>query len=154
MTQDQDARYLQIIIDPIRVCAAYKPRLGKGRAAGVSLAEFQRIYQSDPFYAWFGLDNPLMYAAHKAAGGMTSIYRQIGIGCERLFRQIIRDRLGLTEDAARWSYAVPTADGKSRTLYLDGRINLADVSNADDQKRMSEWMARADDTKYLGRDNL
>jgi len=31
------------------------------------------MYRSDPFYNWVGLDNPLMYAAHKAAGGMTSI---------------------------------------------------------------------------------
>lgn len=27
----------------------------------------------------------MMYAAHKAAGGMTSVYRQIGIECERLY---------------------------------------------------------------------
>jgi len=30
------------------------------------LQEFQALYQADPFYNWFGLDNPLMYAAHKA----------------------------------------------------------------------------------------
>jgi hypothetical protein len=34
------------------------------------------MYGADPFCSWVGLDSPLMYAAHKAAGGMTSVYRQ------------------------------------------------------------------------------
>ncbi|MBL8133994.1 MAG: hypothetical protein JNL42_19185, partial [Anaerolineae bacterium] len=63
-----------------------------------------------------------MYAAHKAAGGMTSIYRQIGIGCEALLRRILQDTLGLTASDARWSYTVPMMNGRARTLTLDGRI--------------------------------
>jgi hypothetical protein len=48
-----------------------------------------------------------MYAAHKAAGGMTSVYRQLGIGCERLFRGVIQDSLSLTAEQANWEYSVP-----------------------------------------------
>src|SRR5579862_745394 len=89
-----DAEYLKIVLDPIHVCAQYKPKFGQGaKGGGLVLAEFQKLYQGDPFYNWFGLDNPLMYAAHKAAGGMTSVYRQIGIGCEALFRRVLQDSL-------------------------------------------------------------
>ncbi len=91
----QDDKYKKIVLDPIYVCAKYKPKMGQGRGKGFELDAFQKLYQADPFYSWFGLDNPLMYAAHKAAGGMTSIYRQIGMGCERLFRQILIDELRL-----------------------------------------------------------
>jgi hypothetical protein len=77
------------VLDPIRVCARYRPKFGKGaKGDGLAFAQFRTLYQGDPFDSWFGLDNPLMYAAHKAAGGMTSVYREIGIGCEKLFRTI------------------------------------------------------------------
>jgi hypothetical protein len=36
-----------------------------------------------------------MYAAHTAAGGMTSVYRQIGIGCQWVIAEILTDCLGL-----------------------------------------------------------
>ena len=98
MTRDE--QYTSLLLEPIYVCAHYKPRLGQGRGKGYELEAFRELYQSDPFYSWLGLDSPLMYAAHKAAGGMTSIYRQIGIGCEHLFRQILIDELQLTSDEA------------------------------------------------------
>jgi len=41
--------------------------MGQGVNAGLSLKEFQALYRADPFYAWYGLDHPMMYAAHKAA---------------------------------------------------------------------------------------
>jgi hypothetical protein len=143
MTDEWDAKYLKTVIDPIRVCAKYKPKFGQGRRSGLALPEFQSLYQADPFYAWFGLDNPLMYAAHKAAGGMTSVYRQIGIGCEKLFRQILCDQFSLSAEAANWSYTVPTAGGKTRTLYLDGRISLADIQDPAARKRFHDWMQQA-----------
>lgn len=135
-----DARYLSMIVQPIRVCASYKPKMGQEADAGLTLAEFQTLYRADPFYSWFGLDHPLMYAAHKAAGGMTSVYRQIGIGVEHLFRQILRDCLGLTDEQSRWAYDVSMPSGKVRTLSLDGRINLADISNVANRKRVSDWV--------------
>jgi hypothetical protein len=136
----RDTRYLSLVIDPIRVCSAYKPRLGQGIQAGLNLSDFQDLYRGDPFYNWFGLDNALMYAAHKAAGGMTSIYRQIGIGCEHLFRAVLRDELGLTEDEASWSYSVRVARGKRRTLSLDGRIPIDAVRDSAARSRVEDWI--------------
>lgn len=81
-----------------------------------------------------------MYAAHKAAGGMTSIYRQIGIGCEHLFRAVLQDELGLTEDEASWSYSVRGARGKRRTLSLDGRIPIDAVRESAARSRVKDWI--------------
>ncbi|MDQ3687705.1 MAG: hypothetical protein M3430_19185 [Acidobacteriota bacterium] len=134
----QDAKYLEIVLKKIYVCRAYKPKFGQGK--NISFEEFKEIYGGDPFYWWFGLDHPLMYAAHKAAGGITSLYRQIGIGCERLFRQIIRDQLGLAAEQARWSYKVKSIKGKERTLSLDGRIEVADLSSDEHKERIRSWM--------------
>lgn len=142
---ERDQYYREIVLEPIYVCAGYKPKMGQGRGKGYDLKAFQELYRSDPFYNWFGLDNPLMYAAHKAAGGMTSIYRQIGIGCERLFRQILIDELALTPEEANWSYEIKSANGKTRTLYLDGRIPISAVRNREKQVVIKDWLERAAD---------
>ena len=82
-------QYLEIFLAPVRQCKSYRPKFGqRNKKQGFSLSEFKTLYGSDPFYSWVGLDTDLMYAAHRAAGGMTSVYRQIGIGCERLFRTL------------------------------------------------------------------
>lgn len=99
-----DEAYLRLVLDALEVCRRYRPKFGKGRSSGFILDEFRQVYQADPFYTWFGLDSPLVYAAHKAAGGITSVYRQIGIACERLIRQVFQDALGLTSEDAHWSY--------------------------------------------------
>src|SRR3989304_1788530 len=125
-----DTVYLQFICRALRVCLNYKPACGQGRKGGVTLQEFQRLYRDDEFYSWFGLDSPLVYAAHKAAGGMTSIYRQIGIGSQILFHRILQDTLGLSPTDATWSYQVPTTKGKPRTLSLDGRIALQNLATS------------------------
>lgn len=104
------------------------------------MAQFQTLYQADPFYNWFGLDNPMMYAAHKVAGGMTSIYRQIGIGCERLFRAVLKDSLGLDAADVIWSYNVLLPSGKTRTLYLDGRVSLDKIADTAKRHRFHDWM--------------
>ena len=140
----EDNKYLQIVLDPIRVSARYKPKFGQGsKGSGVSLEEFQTLYRADPFCGWFGLDNPLMYAAHKAAGGMTSVYRQIGIGCERLFRAILRDAFDLTDEEANWSYAMPIAGGRTRRLHLDGRVLLDKINDTDARQRFHDWMRQS-----------
>ncbi len=95
-----------------------------------------------------GFDSPLMFAAHKAAGGTTSIYRQLGIGCERLFRQVPRDELDLSADQVAWSYEVlPELDdddtstlAKARVLSLDGRVELADVADSSVRGRVGDWI--------------
>ena len=136
-----EEEYLQIVLDAIRVCAHYKPKFGQGsKGGGLTLEQFQELYQEDPFYSWFGLDNPMMYAAHKAAGGMTSVYRQIGIGCEKLFRRVVKDSLELSEEDVTWSYQIMLPSGRKRTLYLDARVPLDKISNARNRNRFYEWM--------------
>jgi len=136
-----EQEYLSYIINAIRVCADYRPKLGHGTKMGHSLDQFQQMYRSDPFYNWMGLDNPLMYAAHKVAGGMTSIYRQIGIGCENLFRRVIQDALALSEADVKWSYTVKKGRGKTRTLYLDARIPTDAVADTQKRKAIKKWIS-------------
>ena len=135
------------MLDSIRVCARYKPKFGQGSAGdGLTLAQFRMLYQGDPFYNWFGLDNPLMYAAHKAAGGMTSVYRQIGIACEKLFRLVLKDSLGLGPDDVTWSYEVILPSGKARKLSLDARVPLDKIPDRAKRERFQAWM-RGSSTK-------
>ncbi len=144
--KQSDAEYIKLVLDPIKVCAQYKPKFGRGaKGGGLTLEQFQTLYQSDPFYRWFGLDNPIMYAAHKAAGGMTSVYRQIGIGCEKLFRTVLRDSLGLTDVDVTWSYEIILASGKKRTLYLDGRVPLEKIRDKAKRNQFHDWMRKSAD---------
>jgi len=147
---ERDKHYLSLLVRPIRVCAEYRPKLGRGGRTGIELEEFQQIYRSDPFYNWFGLHNPLMYAAHRAAGGMTSVYRQIGIGCEHLFREILQDQLGLNPSQSSWSYVTEGANKKTRRLSLDGRIDLSDVMDKRKRNRICTWLRSC--AKALGLD--
>lgn len=145
---DQDRRYLEIIKKRVEVCKAYTPKFGQG--ASVSLEEFAQLYGADPFYSWFGLNNPLMYAAHKAAGGITSLYRQIGTGCEQVFRQIIRDNFQVTAEQAGWSYVIQVAGRKDRKLSLDGRIAFDDLKTDEQRERVHGWVNAA--TESMGMD--
>ena len=143
---DRDSRYVEIILAPLRKSAEYLPKMG--RSGEVDLEGFSELYGADPLYHWMGLDSPLMFAAHKAAGGMTSIYRQLGIGSERLFRQVLRDQLALAADQVTWSYEVlPGLDVddaakelKARVLSLDGRVELEDVDCPDARNRIKNWI--------------
>lgn len=134
---DRDDIYFELLASSLRVCADYQPKFGTGGVSGLTKAEFQLRYGADPFYRWIGLDSPLVYAAHRTAGGMTSIYRQLGIGGERLFRQVLRDQLGLDADQAMWTYTTPRQGGKDRRLALDGRIHIDDIDDRDARSRMS-----------------
>jgi len=139
----RDARYLEMITSAVRVCAKYRPKMGRRGRAGLSPQDFQEIYGGDPFYKWFGLDNPLLYTAHRAAGGMTSIYRQIGIACEHLFRALLQDELGLSEEDTKWSYSVVGADERRRSLSLDARVSLEKIPDAHKRKRVRAWLRGA-----------
>ncbi len=136
LRQALDDKYINIVLNRIQICQEYKPATGKQ----VSLQEFQSLYGDDPFYAWFGLNSPLVYAAHRAAGGITSVYRQIGLGCEELFRQILQDCLGLNESQVRWSYETSSPDGRKHRLALDGCITLADLQDQSRQATLCRWM--------------
>lgn len=122
----------------LRACAQYKPRFGQERKDALTLEHFKQMYGADPFYHWIGLDSSLMYAAHKAAGGITSIYRQLGIGSEWVFRSILQDSLNLTKEEASWSYQI--SDGsKSRILTLDGRIQFDHLRDSATRERVEQW---------------
>ncbi|MDQ2799207.1 MAG: hypothetical protein M3Y13_06140, partial [Armatimonadota bacterium] len=136
----QEERYFALLAKAIRKCRGYKPKFGQSRGVGLTAREFTQLYEADAFYHWLGVDSPLMYAAHKAAGGMTSVYRQIGIGSQWVFFQVLQDHLGLTPEQATWSYVLESAGSKSRKLSLDGRIDLADVANVDARGRIQAWL--------------
>jgi hypothetical protein len=135
-----DEEYFEIMAGALRVCAEYKPMFGQGRTGGLTLEQFRKMYGADPFYSWIGLDSPMMYAAHKAAGGMTSIYRQIGIGGQWVFNKMLQHTLGLSSVQANWIYEVPSTNGKTRKLSLDGRVELADVADKGKRERVKAWM--------------
>ncbi|MEG4019235.1 hypothetical protein QT999_17555 [Microcoleus sp. S36b_A2] len=138
-----ESLYLKKFLDPIKVCRRYKPKFGLGnREEGIDLMRFLSIYGADPFYSWIGLDSDLMYAAHKAAGGMTSVYRQIGKGCENLFRQIIIDQTQYDDpNYALWSYITKTKNDKNKTLSLDARLELSQIRNIEVKARVIQWIA-------------
>jgi len=146
-----DTDNLEIFLAPIRTCKLYKPKFGQsGKENSVSLEGFKSLYGADQFYAWIGLDSELMYAAHKAAGGMTSVYRQIGIGCERLFRKIILDTVGYESPIyAAWSYETTKnviRNGKpkqeKRVLTLDGRLEFSKITTPNVSEALNDWVRR------------
>jgi len=107
------------------------------------MRDFEAVYSNDVFYSWFGLNAAEVYRAHRLAGGITSLYRQIGVGCERLTRSIICDTMELTPEQIVWSYTVPTPDGKNRKISLDAKISLADVKDSAKRETLKRWMERA-----------
>ncbi len=80
---------------------------------------------------------------------MTSVYRQIGIGCERLFRAVLVDSTGYTDpEFATWSYSAQTSSGKDKKLSLDGRLELSEIRNPNVLGNVQNWIA--DYCTYLG----
>jgi hypothetical protein len=144
-----DERYLALLMDPLDLCSQYKPKFGKEDKDGVTLAGFKTLYGDDPLYHWVGLDDDLMYAAHKAAGGMTSIYRQLGRGCEQLFRAVVRDSLDLSDEQVSWKYEITTKEGSKRALKLDARIDLDHLKARPERRRkVREWLSSC--ARFLG----
>jgi len=57
LMNQNDLKYIELVLTPIRVCAHYKPKFGQGaKGDGLTLAQFQTLYESDPFYklVWAG----------------------------------------------------------------------------------------------------
>lgn len=153
-TLSEDDRYFLLLTTPLRACSLYKPKFGQGGKDGLTIQQFQVLYGSDPFYSWIGLDSPLMYAAHKAAGGMTSIYRQLGIGSQWILNQVLQDYLGLSKEDANWSYVVPTSKTKTRRLSLDGRIDIDKLQNETIKNRFQEWIYQVSSQLYLPQETI
>lgn len=42
----REGHYLGIFVDCVRSCAAYRPKFGQGKSAGLTLAEFRDLCQS------------------------------------------------------------------------------------------------------------
>jgi hypothetical protein len=140
-----DRRYLDIFMEPLRVCRSYRPKFGIGSEEETTLVDFRRLYGGDPLYHWVGFDSDLMYAAHKAAGGITSVYRQLGIGCERLLRQIMQDVGSLSDDDVSWSFQIEKEDGSVGTLKLDARLLTEHIRDAKMKRRVEHWLRQCTD---------
>jgi len=121
-TSINDKELLSVFLDPIRKSGKYKPAFGLGRKTGISLNEFEEIYSEDLFYNWIGLNTSSVYSAHKAAGGLTSVYRQIGVGAESLFRLIVVASLQVPREDVSWNYSYTKANGKEGVHTLDALI--------------------------------
>lgn len=139
---ENDSKYVSIFTKPIRVCASYRPVFGTSNKDGLSYPAFAEMYSRDPLYSWIGLNSKEVYAAHKAAGGITSFYRQLGIGCERLVREILCDLFSLTDEQASWSYTYTNDAGKVARLSLDARIDSRHVASSH-QRRLLNWVQKA-----------
>jgi hypothetical protein len=86
---------------------------------------------------------------------MTSIYRQIGIGCQYLLNEILQDSLGLSEEESGWHYMVKASTGekdKERRLTLDGRIPLESVKDPKKKQRVKNWLREASEKVDIPQD--
>jgi len=137
-----DPILLRILTEPVLRCLNYTPAFGQASSVGLDYSEFYSLYSEDPLYCWLGLNSPPVYAAHKAAGGLTSVYRQIGIGSERLFKYILQATLDLGDDQVTWAYDYQKPDGKIGTHTLDARVDRRDLSK-DAADRLDKWMEAA-----------
>ena len=140
MGKENDSRYLSLLLDPLAECARYRPAFGSNKAEGVDVERFRKLYGEDPLYRWVGLDSELMYTAHKAAGGMTSIYRQLGVGCARFLRQIVQDEYQLSDAQTAWSYTYDKGDGTKATHTLDVCIRVNDIEEVVKRERFTAWI--------------
>ncbi len=137
-----DKKLVEIFLEPVRKCASYTPAFGHSDSDGLTLADFQALYGKDPFYAWIGLNDPLLYAAHKAAGGLTSVYRQVGVGSERLLREIITQALHLEKTEINWRYTYDKPNGKKGVHILDAKITSRQLRK-DSRTAFDAWMSSA-----------
>jgi hypothetical protein len=135
-----DQALVELFLEPVRKCSDYKPAFGQSDSDGLTISGFQLLYGQDPFYAWIGLDDPLLYAAHKAAGGLTSVYRQVGVGSERLLRAIVMHALNLSSEQIDWRYNFAKEDKKEGVHILDAKIILADLDPVA-RGRFESWLA-------------
>lgn len=81
-----------------------------------------------------------MYAAHRAAGGVTSIYRQIGIGCERLIRLILGNTFSLQDEETKWSYTVSEPSSGQRVVSLDACLLLDRIPDSAHRRQVESWL--------------
>ncbi len=126
----------------MRQCLTYKPAFGT--SAPVSELEFVGRYAADFFYNSVGLAIEEMYIAHKAAGGITSFYRQLGVACEVLTQSVFIRELGIIRADVRWTYQLATGGvGSDRTLTLDARLAPNEVTDEKRRQIIQQWLLGA-----------
>ena len=137
-----ESEYLETFLTPIRKSKEYRPKFGQGKKWTDSLYKSSRRYiELIHSTLGLGLDTDRMYSAQRAAGGMRPVYRQIGIGCERLFRAIVADSADYTApEFATWSYSTKTPSGKTKTLSFDGRLMLSEIRNHTILENVQSWI--------------
>lgn len=141
MSKSSDSEFVETFLIPVRKCANYRPAFGQSKSDGIDYHQFESIYGDDPFYSLIGMAVPSVYAAHRAAGGMTSVYRQLGIGAERLFRAVLSRQLGLDARQLAWSYKYP-AGNTMKVHTLDACLTLDDLQEKRRQT-LASWMTEA-----------
>jgi hypothetical protein len=72
--------------------------------------------------------------------GDEQYYRQIGIGCKRIFHALLQGTLQLSVAESTWSYTLPLSTGKTRILSLDGRTPLEAVKNTVQRNHLMQWI--------------
>lgn len=137
----EDHELVKIFTNPIKNCSGYQPVFGTKNKDGLSLTDFRSLYGRDPLYSWVGLDSDYIYAAHKAAGGITSFYRQLGIGCERLVREVFKETLSINEEQANWSYEYTNTQKRIAKLSLDARIDTSHVYDPNRIEIINNWLS-------------
>lgn len=135
------ASYVEDFLRPLRLCLNYKPTFGTGRPIGD--LEFIEIYGEDFFYSAVGLSTHEIYVAHKAAGGLTSFYRQLGIACEVLIRSVLIHELGIPQESVNWNYILASEGSKDSILTLDARVAPAEVPDEGRREIIRNWLLNA-----------
>ncbi|MGH9942816.1 MAG: hypothetical protein ACRD9R_10730 [Pyrinomonadaceae bacterium] len=80
---------------------------------------------------------------------MTSIYRQLGVGCERLLRGIVTDKFATSDDDAKWSYDYEKEDGSSATHTLDIRIDVEALKKPEHKASIAAWLNQCSESLGL-----
>jgi len=129
-----DAELIECICDPI-LASDSLPKFGGGR--GVSLADWVETRNNDPLYSIVGLNDPTIYTAHAGSSVMTSVYRQLGVGIERLFRliSVSKDWINCSNpDELKWTFV--SSNGHNRELDLLIRRDM--ITDANKQRQLYE----------------
>lgn len=119
--EDCASDYLDLFLRPLHESGHYVKR---------------EMPQADPFATWFGLDSPSVIKAKSRAGLVTSVYRQIGLGCERLLLRVLQDSLGIPSESCGWFQFV---EGQKRSL--DACVRLGQVMTR--RVELKAWMDMA-----------
>lgn len=115
--KQEDDRYLKTLIEPIRICASYKPKMGRGAGAGLSLDEFQKLYRADPFYSWYKSKDSKRQNADIA--NASTAYSRAYLPCVVVMSTQIDPDIVIRYRNAQWAILIGSTDDGStiRSTY-------------------------------------